>query len=54
MRSETNDEVRRRAHEVAERVRREMEERFRRGGVVWVSDAGAPPRLMPRDARRAA
>jgi hypothetical protein len=55
MRNETNDEVRRRALEVAARVQAEMEERFRAGGVVWTADRGGPPRLMRQDPiRRAA
>lgn len=46
MKPETNDEVRLRALQVAARVQAEMEERFRAGGVVWVAEHGAPPRLM--------
>lgn len=48
MKPETNDEVRLRALQVAARVQAEMEERFRAGGVVWVAEHGAPPRLMRR------
>lgn len=48
MKPETNDEVRLRALQVAARVQAEMEERFRAGGVVWVAEQGAPPRLLRR------
>ena len=48
MKPEINDEVRLRALQVAARVQAEMEERFRAGGVVWIAQEGAPPRLMRR------
>jgi hypothetical protein len=55
MNSETNDEVRIRALQVAARVQAEMEERFRAGGVVWTAGEGTPPRLVRHpQAQRAA